>query len=344
MPLIDIVAHQILRPNPNNASTIVSSDSAWPKNGLVEECFREMKHAVMRRFSKDYGRFSDNHIDHPLSAWLKEFKEEKINFNSFSQKAINHFKIELDKLELPLESLLFFAYEVLEHEELLHIFLLQQTHALQVDSTVTINETYYLDTNNVQLAAKVNITDWLSDDLQRSENALTLLRWRGERELTEVFENFIGFADKVDLRADTEQFLQAVSNYTDNLPEEHIHPTKRKIVDFCLEQDRQGKSVAIDDLSRQLQEESHLPEFKRFVDDTHIFSKKELIPDKSQLRQFVRISGRDEKLSLSFSSSCLGDSIEYDSASDTLTIRNIPSSLKSRLKKHLKNIDPSVEK
>jgi nucleoid-associated protein len=39
---------------------------------------------------------------------------------------------------------------------------------------------------------------------------------------------------------------------------------------------------------------------------------------------------------MSFSSSCLGDTIVYDPATDSLTIRNIPTGLKARLAKHLK--------
>jgi Nucleoid-associated protein len=50
----------------------------------------------------------------------------------------------------------------------------------------------------------------------------------------------------------------------------------------------------------------------------------------------VRISGRDELMSMSFASDCLGETIVYDAETDSLTIRKIPSALKARLMKHLR--------
>ncbi len=337
MALLHISSHRITRTNPSSASTVQLCESEWPKTGLIEELFRELKLAMIKRLSKEYGQFTDDYSNHPLSSWLKSFKEGKTSFERFTQDVMKQFAIELDKSDIPIDGFLLFANEALEHEELLHIFFVQQNTALQMGNGLTLQETLYLDTN-IQLAVKINITDWQANDPHQNANALTLLRWRGEKELSEAFESLIGFTNKINLSADTEQFLQAVSGYTKPLSDEIAFQTKRKIVDFCLEQDKQGKAVNINELSSQLRsdsEDSSLPDFSQFINEVQSFSKPELIPDKSQLRQFVRISGRDHRLSMSFSSSCLGDNIDYDLESDRLTIHNIPPALKARLKKHL---------
>ncbi len=350
MALSHIIAHHLQRPDPSATTTLTLRDSCWAKNGRIEECFRELKHCVIRRFSKDYGRFSDDHGAHPLSSWLKQYSEDKMSFESFSKKAMEHFKIELDKTEVPLDGFLFFGHEQLEHESAIHIFFVQHNTGQFIDGDVEVNESFYLDTSNVCLAAKINLTDWQSGDVHRAANSLTLLRWRGEKELTDVFVNFIGFAEKIDVSADTEEFLNIVSDYTKDLPEDVAHYTKKQVVDYCLEQDKIGKPVVINELSTQLKDNPapakenadgsvsppppKLPEFASFVSENKPESKPDLIPDKSKLRQFVRISGRDNNLSMSFSSRCLGDTIVYDPNSDSLTIKDIPSSLKARLAKH----------
>ena len=75
----------------------------------------------------------------------------------------------------------------------------------------------------------------------------------------------------------------------------------------------------------------NLPVFSDFVSTTHPSAKPEIITDTSKLRQFVRLSGRNNQLSMSFASSCLGDSIVYDPSTDSLTIKDIPPRLKARL-------------
>lgn len=308
--------------------------------------------SVIKRFTKDYGRFSDDHGSHPLANWLTEYCDNKMGFESFTKKVMQHFKTELDKTEALVDGFLFFAHEKLEHDELVHLFFVQHNTGQYIDSNVEINESFYLDTSDVGLSAKINVTDWLSDDVHRIANALTLLRWRGEKELTDVFVEVIGFAEKVDVGAETEAFLEVVSDYTKDLPEDVAFHTKKQVVNYCLEQDKLGKPVVMTELSDQLKNHSptkkseeegdnkieesvaSLPEFGAFVSESKI-AKPELIPDKSQLRQFVRISGRDNNLSMSFTSSCLGDTIVYDSNSGSLTITNIPQALKTRLAKHL---------
>lgn len=350
MALLHITAHRIQRLDPSSTSTTSHRDQCWEKNGPIEECFRELKVSVIKRFTKEYGRFSDNYGDYPLSSWLTHFKEEKISFDSFSKKAIEHFKVEIDKHEVPIDGFLFFAHEKLETDEIIHLFFVQHNSAQFIDGNLDINESFYLDTSNIQLSAKINISDWQSNDSHRVANAITLLRWRGEKEITDAFVNLIGFSDKVDLGAETDIFLKTVSDYTKSLPETEAFQTKKKVVEYCLEQDKSGKPVVIAELATQLNNQdisstvskdsgtiTKLPDFAEFVAEHKPAHKPELIPDRSKLNQFVRISGRDHKLSMSFSSSCLGDSIVYDPESDSLTIHNLPSGLKSRLTKHLQN-------
>lgn len=340
MALTHIIAHRISRQH-DNQTQIQLSPKKWDHNGLIEECFRELKHAMMKRHNKSYGQFSDDFGQFPFSSWLKDFIEDKSSFERFIAQIMQLFSDELDKTEIIIDGFLFFAYEKLEYDTLFHLFFAQQSSALQIASQTSVQEIDYLDTN-IELGAKINISDWQSNDPHRTSNALTLLQWRGEKEFTDVFQNVLGFTNKIDIRADTERFLQSVNNYTEQLNDEHAYQTKKKIVDFCLEQDKQGQTVCMNELSVQLNNDSPKDNKRlNFIDfmGKQTFDKPELIPDKGQLRQFVRISGRDHRLSMSFSSNCLGDSIIYDDKSDSLTIRHVPPALKGRLKKHLEGIE-----
>jgi nucleoid-associated protein len=114
--------------------------------------------------------------------------------------------------------------------------------------------------------------------------------------------------------------------------------TRTKVVDYCLEQNKAGKSVVISDLSNTLSQElkTYEPDhFSRYVASTQDHIKAEFIPDTSQVRSYARISGRSDSLSMSFDADLLGNNIHYDAASDSLIIKNLPPALKARLLKHL---------
>jgi len=342
MALTSIIAHRIERSSPTALANLTLRASPWALDGRIEECFRELKHGVLKRTGKDYGRFSDDRANFPLSGWLDEHLANKLSFESFSEKSMQHLKIEIEKSEVPFDGFIIFAHESLEHGDFLHIFLAQHNSGQYIDGDITVSDSLYLDTSGVRLAAKVNLTDWKSDDPYRIGNSLIFLRWRGEKELTDVFESFIGFAERVDLTADTEEFLGLVSEYTKDMPDEIAQQTKSEVVDYCLQQDSIGQPVVLADLSEQLKSadgakpDAPTKEFSSFVTEAKPQTKPELIPDKSQLKQFIRISGRNDLLSMSFASSCLGETVIYDQESDSLTINNIPPSLKTRLIKHFK--------
>ncbi len=360
MPLSKIIAHRIQRTSPTDTATLKLHDKVWALNGKVEECFRELKHAMIKRLGKDYGRFSDDVGSHPLSSWLQEYTEEKLSFESASQKAMGHLKNELDKTEEVIDCFVFFAHETQEVAEYIHIFFAQHHAAVFLDGDIKLNDSLYLDTSDIRLAAKINLTDWQSGDNYKVANTLTLLRARGEKELSDVFLTFIGFSEKIDIRADTEEFLNVVTDYTKDLPEDVAHHTKKQVVNYCIEQNKMGKPVAMDELSQELKDNpasrapivitdeetgepieiapepiKPLPEFSHFISNSAPATKSNFIPDSSQLKQFVRLSGRNHQLSMSFASSCLGDSIVYDAETDSLIIKEIPTRLKAHLTKHL---------
>jgi nucleoid-associated protein len=351
MALSHIIAHRVHRLDPTKEAVISTRASEWLVDGRIEECFRELKHTMMKRLGKDYGCFSDDGAAHPLSAWLDEYYQEKMGFESFSQKAMKHLAVEIDRTEEPLDGFIILAHERLATSELLHIFFVQHQTGQFIDGDLTINESFYLDTSGIRLAVKVDLDDLYSEDPHRNSAAITLLRWRGEKELSDIFIAFIGFTEKVDVGAETDKFLDVVTDYTKTLPDDIAHQTNKQVVDYCLEQNKVGKPVVISELSTQLKENPpvrpekinsngepnrneapvNLPEFSDFVSSAQPETKPELITDSSKLRQFVRLSGRNNQLSMSFASSCLGDSIVYDPNTDSLTIKDIPPRLKARL-------------
>lgn len=331
-----IIAHRIQRDSPSAPLNIVTRAEPFATSGVLEELAYELKTQFIRKGSKQYGRFSSDTAEAPFSSWLSEYRHERLSFASFTQKALAQFKLALDTTELFIDGYMFFALEKIEAGETLYIYLVEHMSGVYLDAELALSESRHLDTSGFNLAAKINLSDW---DTGESATYLTLMRARGDKELADAFTALVGFSDKHDVKSDTQSFLQVVDNFSDTLDENTAKITRTKVVDYCLEQNKAGKPVAIAELSQNLAQEikSYEPErFERYFEEKQPEVKKEFIPDSSQLRNYVRISGRNDSLSMSFASECLGKEIVYDEANDALTITNIPPALKARLLKHLK--------
>ncbi|RYY76409.1 MAG: nucleoid-associated protein [Gammaproteobacteria bacterium] len=335
MAFSHIIAHRIQRMQPNASASLQLRPDVFGVNGKLEELAYELKVNFIRKGGKFYGRFSAETVEFPFSSWLKEFREERVGFESFTHKAMKHLSYAIEKTENAFDGYVFFLIEKIEAGETLYVFVVEHTHSVYLDAELAISDSYFLNSSQFTLAAKISLNDWEAGD---SVTYLALLRERGEKELSDAFTEFLGFSDKHDVKNDTVEFLKIVDNFTESLDETTAKMTRNKVVDYCLEQHKAGKSVVIHDLSNSLSDElkTYEPDhFSRYVASTQDQIKAEFIPDTAQVRSYARISGRNDSLSMSFDAECLGNNIHYDPASDSLTIKNLPPALKARLIKHL---------
>lgn len=336
MALASIIAHRIYRQSPTSAVNIQLRNEVFNTTGKLEELAYEFKTQFIRKGGKSYGRFSSDIGEHPFPAWLQDYRQERLSFSSLTHKAMQQFVQLLTNTESPIDSQVFFVEENIEAGQHLFVYILEHQSGLYLDGDINLCDSVYLDTANFTLAAKINLSDWDAGD---SATYLTLMRSRGDKDVADAFANMVGFSDKHDVKNDTAEFLNAVEHFTKTLDEPTAKITRTRVADYCLEQNKAGKPVIIQELSHSLAAEikSYPPEiFTRYVETQKPEIKPEFIPHAGQVRSFVRISGRNESLSMSFASECLGKEIEYDAENGVLTIKNLPQSLKAQLIKHLK--------
>lgn len=332
MAITYFIVHRVQRLSPSEACHLQLREEPFQLNGKIEEVFRELKQSYLKRLGKQYGRFSDDAGKSPLPALIKEVQEDKISFSSMSRSVMQHVKLVMDSIDIVVEGHLFFAFETLEIGTSMYLFWVHQNQAASLDGELNFGDAVILESSNVAWAARVNLDEWSSGD---SQHYLGVISWRGEKEASDALLDVVGFTDKVDTKADTESFLEAVDTYVSLLPEEEMPAVRGKIVDYCLEQDKRGQAVELVDLSRHVNENA-ADELHKHIQQTTPKLKTQFIPDRAQMRNYVRISGRDELISMSFASGCLGETVVYDADSDCLTIRKIPSALKTRLLKHMR--------
>ena len=349
MALTHIIAHKIEKGAAETNQRVSIKEEAWSLNEASEFCFKELKRGVLQRSSKDYGCLAG---DHPFQALVERLSNQSIDFVGFSHETMALFDKHLSTTDLSLNHHVIMALESLENSQVVHCYFLEQEHAQYIDHQQDIESTLVLDTS-VRFGLKLNLTELADKDDNVNSRAVVLLRCRGDKQMNIFLEQASGFGNKKDIASDTDALLESINHYSQSLPEEVASFTKNQAVEYCLEQEKRGEPVAIKSLSSQLHEQldAHKsrfsahdtgkytppPKFDNFVLENNKNIKNEIIADKNRLKNFIRISGRNEQMSMSFSSSCLGDSVVYDPNTDSLIVKSIPASLKSRLVKLLQN-------
>lgn len=332
MPLSHCIVHRISRQGTETPVELQLREQELGVNGRLDELVRELKHAYVGKAGKLYGQFNTELDKSQVSQWLREFTEEKLGYERFTTKATESLKSLLEDSDIVPDAFILFAVEKLADSDVLYIFVIQHSEGVYLDGELILDSSRFLDVSGVLLGAKVDITAWLEEG---DASYLSVLRARGDKDFTELFRKWVGFADQRDITGETSNFLESVTAFGDELDVEEAQNYRHQVIDYCLEQDKRGEAVVIRELSEHLDTEK--PEaFEQFVKKRQEAPKAELIPDRRQLKQYVRLSGRNDQVSMSFAADCLGETVVYDKESDSLVIKNIPAPLKLKLIQHMR--------
>ena len=315
------------RPAPGANITTELRPEANANEGMAYSLFEQLKHSFSRSGQKQYGHFDRSITDNPLPGWLKDQQQGQSSFARFSQRLLEHLQQQLDQIDDAFNCHLLIAIETVMELPQLYIFWVRHTEALSVDNHLEVEASRYIDTSKLVYAARLFIDEWQED----GNKYLTLVTKRGDKTLSDAFTHFIGFASGVDLVEETGEFLNIVDNYTASLPEDSSDATKQQIMEYCVNQDKQGLPVVFEDLSEQIDEKQ--PEaFANFVNENREEASEEIYTDRNSLKRYMRYFGRDQHISISFDASQFGEAVVYDEGNDSLVIKQIPKSLKQQLK------------
>jgi nucleoid-associated protein len=330
MSLEHCIVHKIERTSPGSDINSVLKAEENNVSGPIFSLFEQVKHSFQRSAKKQFGHFDQDLEDSPLPQWIKEQQAGKITFASLSQRFFDDLKIKLADSEDAFEAHVLIAQENLIEQSLFYVFWLTHTEAICIDSDLEASNSRYIDSKKINYAIKLHLGDWLE---QESQQYLTLISSRGDKALSDAFGKSIGFGEGVDSKEETREFLTIVDQYTDSLPEETSLEKKAQLIEYCIEQDKVGEPVHIEEISSQL-DEAEPRQFFSFVSDRQQQKKAEVHTDRSSLKRYIRFFGRDKNMSISFDADRFGQDIVFEADSGRLIIGNVPKSLKQQLSKH----------
>ncbi len=340
MAITSLIFHRITRWQEEQPSELKLSETAPQVTADHEGLFGQLKKIFQFKAGKFHGHFDEDYSSAPLQSWLKEHLDQKIGFEKLAHLYMGQLKELVDKTSEEFEASILFLLEDRADGPRCYIFALDTSSGLKLDNSLELDTVDFLNTSKLDLALRIDLDDWLHqsspEENQEKPPYLCMIRSRAKAKIGEAFTQSIGFKSTIDTAKETESLMQVLAGYTKQSEPDKAAEIRQKAYDFCVEQQQLGEAVPLNELSGYL-DENEPTKFSDFAErEESIGEKKSLRPDTRKLKHLVRISGKGNGLSLSFSSDLMQQTILFDEQSDTLTITAIPKSLKKQILEHIK--------
>ena len=118
------------------------------------------------------------------------------------------------------------------------LFLLKHDASYFFNEALELNQAQCIDPSKLKYAAIVDPAQWQ----QRSNRYVTLMTPKSSDPIAEAFIKLMGFTAGVDRKADTEEFLQMIQRYANEVIPDQKKEVTPRVFKYCSDQDRQGQN------------------------------------------------------------------------------------------------------
>ncbi|MGP8291533.1 nucleoid-associated protein YejK [Halomonas sp.] len=332
MPLLQSIVHRLDPSLDGERLTLTAAPAPAESDDPVMASLVNGLNDTYNTKAKGWGRFAEQGEQAgPLVAWLRDYMAGEQDFTQLSTAIAERLARELQE-QLSVSGYLLLAHLRQGDTETLFIALVHQREGIGINEAHQAVPAAQLNTSQLTLAARVNLTQWQSD----APNAqyVSFLKDRGGKKLAEGMVALLGMEEGIDAPAETRTLLKAFSDYVEkeDFDEDASRDKTDTLVDYANEQLRRGEPMTLEALS-ELVDEQQPKAFFEHIRNADYGLAAEIPPDKRTISQFRRFTGRAGGVSISFDSHLLGSSIEYDEGQDRLIIKQVPKQLKEQLAK-----------
>lgn len=332
MPIRHCIVHFIDKKPDGSPAVLHARDAELPVNQAMENLMADLNDSYNAKQGKAWGFFHEESGAYPFSGWLKAYLDSEQDFTAFSRQAVEHLQKLMEESNLSTGGHVLLAHYQQGMTDYLAIALLHHSEGVTVTEALEVAPAKHLDLGQLHLAARINISEWQNN--RQSKQYISFIKGKNGKKVSDYFRDFIGCQEGVDAPSETRTLLKAFSDYVENedLAEEQAREKTQTLVDYASTQARLGEPITVEELSGLLDEDKPRA-FYEHIRNSDYGLAPEIPPDKRTLNQFRRFTGRAEGLSISFEAHLLGSRVEFDEASDTLIIRQVPTQLKDQLKR-----------
>ncbi|QOL24864.1 nucleoid-associated protein YejK [Thalassotalea sp. LPB0316] len=293
-----------------------------------------LHHLYNGKGSKAYAKFNTMPAEGEKVGFdelLSRYLDDEQSFTQFSVDAAERLKQELDKYELVEAGYLVICHYEYMGGRFMFVAIIPVTEHYSVDGELNISADKHLDTAKLQLAARIDLFDYLQNSQNKSY--ISFIKGRAGRKVADFFLEFLHCEEGVDAKEQSLTLVQAVEDYvaTNQLNAEEKQNARKELLSYCKEQKESGQEVSIKALGDVLPSESEETDFYKFCQEQAYPLEENFPHDQAVINKVTKYSGYGNGISVSFERSHFGQDVVYNKAADTLVIHKVPPNLKAQL-------------
>jgi len=262
---------------------------------------------------------------------MESYLTEQQNFYDFSTQAANVLKNEIEKYDIEETGYLVIChYEYMGGRYLL-VAVIPVSEHYSVDGELNISAAQHLDTNKLQLAARIDLFDYKENG--QGNRYISFIKGRAGRKVSDFFLDFLGCEEGLNAKEQTQTLVQAVEDYVavNQLDPAEKQKTRKDLLSYCKEQKASSQDVSIQEIGKVIESAGAEEDFYQFC-QTQSYPIEESFPhEQAVVNKITKYSGYGNGISLSFERSHFGEDVVYNPHNDSLTIYKVPPNLKEQL-------------
>ncbi|MDH5933578.1 nucleoid-associated protein [Vibrio splendidus] len=277
----------------------------------------------------EFGVDGDANLEPAFEQQLKKFHEKKETFVEITKAMATRFAAIMDDPKLQSVKGGILAFYVYEYKEstLLAVTVLNRIEGINASEKLDLSSSTIIDLNRLHLGASINISDWEEGLSSR------YIKFKTGRsvEMRDYFESFIGCQrDKQAASRETTALKNAIKSYSTELKldSDSMQSKLDTAHSFIQEQQKSGKEVLLSHVANAVFPGSTEDFLKVARGDDYQLSE-QLAISSTELKRYVRLSGRGKGIAISFDNELLGKTVTYKDGQ--LIFDEIPHLLKQSI-------------
>lgn len=253
------------------------------------------------------------------------------DFVSFSRDVAGLLTFHLQTMSSDETGFLVFSHFQFLATDYLLISLLDTKEHVEVNGELNFSINSHLDLAKMQLAARVDITQYQTSPAQN--RYVSFIKGRIGRKVSDFFMHFLGSEELVDIKKQNKQLLENVEQYLDSeqFDPEEKQESRQQLVDYYKEKIELGEDITVKDIAETLSKDDQNQDFYSFAQSLEEPLEENFQPDRASIKTLNKFSGQGGGMSMNFDRKLLGDKIFYDPHNDVLTIKGLPANLRDQL-------------
>ncbi|MGH8493093.1 MAG: nucleoid-associated protein [Moraxellaceae bacterium] len=325
------IIHKLVK-NKHGKASVVERGTDLPVTEPVRKLVLDIHDLYASRASKGYGRFEADEVNYPSARILRSvFKETSLSFSDASRQLLSVLAAKSGDAPLATGGYVLMAHvSNAVNVNWFVVAIINNVDGSAIDDTsLEVIDAVHVDLENLRVAGRVNVSDWLGDDVER--RYVGFLKQRGE--VADYFKKFLGCNELI---ADTEETKKLVSVLKAFAKSENLDPEKegdflQSAYNFCSDKNKNDEPLSLESLSNAIWPDDPKKLQKAFVEgDVQISDG--FVPDGRSIKSLMRMKYKTDYWTLDLDRHALTQGYaRYNQEKGELVLQNLPEGLRAEL-------------